>query len=149
MLATVGRVASVSVIAGSGPPWQKGGMKSFILAAFAAASLAAPASASADTPRTGAEAEEVRIPFVQFRGLRDFRSDGRDVVYLQDRGRNWYRAELMGPCIGLPWARAIGVDTRGTSSLDRFSMLIVEGERCFISSLTRAEGPPPREKNRA
>ena len=120
-------------------------MKTLILAALSAAVLAAPAAAQA--PRAD-QAEEVRIPFVRFGGIRDFRAEGRDLLYLQDRSRNWYRAELMGPCIGLPWARAIGVETRGTSSFDRFSMLIVEGERCLISSLTRVAGPPPRGKKR-
>ncbi|HEX8526723.1 DUF6491 family protein [Allosphingosinicella sp.] len=123
-------------------------MKSLSIAFLAAAaSFAAPQAEAA--PRGPPVAEEARIPFVQFRGIRDFRAEGRDLLYLQDRSRNWYRAELMGPCIGLPWARAIGVDTRGDSSFDRFSTLIVEGERCAISSLTRTSEPPPRRKRRA
>ena len=121
-------------------------MKTFIIALLAAASLAAPAAAKA--PRTADRAEEATIPFVQFRGIRDFRAEGRDVLYLQDRSRNWYRAEVMGPCLGLPWARTIGVDTRGSSSFDRFSILLVEGDRCGIASLTRSSGPPPRKKKR-
>ena len=121
-------------------------MKTLVIALLAAASLAAPAAAEA--PRAANRSEEVRIPFVQFRGIRDFRAEGRDILYLQDRSRNWYRAELMGPCLGLPWVRAIGVDTRGSSSFDRFSILLVEGERCAISSLTRSSGPPPRRKKR-
>ena len=137
--------ASVSVIVGSGRPCYREGMKTLLLPALAAL-LAVPAAGEA--PREAAEAEEVRIPFVRFGGIRDFRAEERDVVYLQDRRRNWYRAELMGPCIGLPWARAIGVETHGTSSFDRFSRLIVEGERCLISSLTRAEEPPPRRKKK-
>jgi hypothetical protein len=83
---------------------------------------------------------EARIPFVNHGGIRDFRPAGRDVVYLQDRGRQWYRAELMGPCLGLPFARAIGVRTHG-SSLDRFGALLVEGQRCHLQSLVAVQAP--------
>ncbi|MDB5692121.1 MAG: hypothetical protein JWO81_1184, partial [Alphaproteobacteria bacterium] len=72
-----------------------------------------------------------------------FEAQDDDLVYLQDRSRNWYRAQLYGPCFGLGWANGIGVDTGGSASFDRFSTLIVGGERCRIESLTRS-GPPPR-----
>jgi len=124
-------------------------MKNMILAIAAASVLAAP-SLAAPAPQTAAAVsrEEVRIPFVNFRGIRSFHAAERDVVYLQDRSRNWYRAELIGGCIGLPWANRIGVDTRGGSSFDRFSALIVEGERCQLSSLTRSEKPEKRTKKK-
>ncbi|MFN3944208.1 MAG: DUF6491 family protein [Allosphingosinicella sp.] len=96
---------------------------------------AAGAAPARDAPR------EARIPFVNHGGIRDFVPAGRDVVYLQDRSRQWYRAELMGPCLGLPFARAIGVETWGASSFDRFGMLIVEGQRCPVQSLVRTERP--------
>lgn len=121
-------------------------MKTLLLAALAAATAAAPAPA--ETHRAAPNAEEVRIPFVQFGGIRDFHADGPETLYLQDRRRNWYRAEMIGACINLPWARAIGIDSRGMSNLDRFSILVVEGERCAISSLTRSEGPPLRENKK-
>jgi Family of unknown function (DUF6491) len=79
-----------------------------------------------------------------FGGVRSFQADGSEAVYLQDRQRNWYRAELIGPCQGLPWAFGIAIDNRGSSTVDRFSTLIVEGDRCKIESLTRS-GPPPKK----
>jgi hypothetical protein len=115
-------------------------MKKIVLALLAAA-VAAP-SLAAPAATAPIEAREASIPFVNLRGIRDFRPDGRDAVYLQDRARNWYRAELAGPCYALPWANAIGVDTRGGNSLDRFGTLIVEGERCPVLSLIRSEAPP-------
>ncbi|HYD14166.1 MAG TPA: DUF6491 family protein [Allosphingosinicella sp.] len=95
-----------------------------------------------------AQAEQVRIPFASFGTIRNFRPVGDDVVYLQGTHRRWYRAELNGPCISLPAALRIGFDTRfNGSTLDNTSTLIVgSGERCRISSLTRAEGPPPRRR---
>ncbi len=118
-------------------------MKKILFAALAAA-LAAPSLAA---PPTGPAGEEVSIAFVNFGGIRNFRADDdEEVVYLEDRRRRWYRAELIGPCRGIRWAHRIAVDTRGSSTFDRFSTLIVEGERCQLGSLTRSEKPERRRK---
>ena len=104
------------------------------------AALAAPAAG-----RAPAE-EEVRIPFVQFGAIRTFRTEGDDIVYLEDRRRNWYRATLSGPCLALPMAVRLGVDRRYSSTLDNTSTLVVGGERCRIHSLVRIAAPPPRRR---
>ena len=73
-----------------------------------------------------------------------FDADGEEAVYLQDRHLNWYHATLIGACRDLPWAMGIGIDTRGSASFDRFSVLIVGNDRCPIQSLVRS-GPPPKK----
>jgi hypothetical protein len=70
------------------------------------------------------------------------------VLYLQDRQRRWYRAEIGAGCFNLSAATAIGYDTRGGLSLDQFGAILVEGQRCPILSLTRSDGPPRRHKKR-
>ncbi|MBV8685327.1 MAG: hypothetical protein JOZ90_14635 [Alphaproteobacteria bacterium] len=120
-------------------------MRNRIIAlAAAAAAVAAPAAAAPGGQERAPAGEEVSIPFARLGGIRSFEAREDDVVYLQDRHRNWYRAELYGPCFGLRWAFGIGIDTRGSSSFDRFSALIVGKERCQIGSLTRSEGPPKK-----
>jgi hypothetical protein len=119
-------------------------MKTLLLPILAAA-LAAPAFAAPPPHTEAVRSEEVRIPFPRFR-LRDFRADSRDVVFLEDRNRNWYRAQVMGPCLDLPFAQAIGIDTRGSASFDRFSAIVVGGERCQLVSLTRSGKPQKRAK---
>jgi hypothetical protein len=126
-------------------------MDSFLLA-VAAAAAALPAAASAGSAAPAAvpaveDEREVRIPFVNFRNIRSFHSQDDGIVYLQDQRRNWYRAELHGPCFGLRWALRIAVDTRGSTVFDRFSVLIVDGERCPVRSLTRS-GKPERRASR-
>jgi hypothetical protein len=108
--------------------------------------LLAAAAAPAASPR-----DEVSIPFVsQPRSIRSFNAPSNDLVYLQDRRGLWYRAEIGGPCIGLPWANVIGYDTRGSFSLARGDSILVEGQRCMITSLTRSEAPPrKRSRKRA
>ena len=117
--------------------------KTILAVAAAAVSLAAPLAAAPSrqpAPEPGAEAS---IPFAHFGGVWSFEAPDDDLVYLQDRSRNWYRAQLYGPCFGLGWANGIDIDTRGSSSFDRYSLLIVGNERCAIQSLT-ASGPPPK-----
>ena len=116
-----------------------------ILLPILAAALAAPAFASPSQHGAAAKGEEVSIPFPGFR-IRNFRAENDDVVYLEDRNRNWYRAEVIGPCTELPFAQAIGIDTRGSGSFDRFGAIIVGRDRCPLLSLTRSEKPGKRPK---
>ncbi|HLL30410.1 MAG TPA: DUF6491 family protein [Allosphingosinicella sp.] len=112
-----------------------------------AAAAAAPASAA--PPPADPEERQVSIPFATHpRAIRNFEAVGNHILYLEDRNRRWYRAELGGACWGLEWAHAIGYDTRGGLGLDRFGAILVEGERCPILSLTRSDGPPRRAKKK-
>jgi hypothetical protein len=113
-----------------------------LLAALPAAAFAAPPTKPAAPPAS----EEVSIPFAHFGGIYNFEAPSDEVVYLQDRGRNWYRAQLYGPCWGLQNAIGIGVDTRGSANFDRTSQLIVDHQSCPIESLTRS-GPPPKRQH--
>jgi hypothetical protein len=116
-----------------------------LAAAAAAPAFAAPSEAKRSAP---AERSEASIPFAGHRGaIRNFEAPDDDVVYLQDRQRRWYRADV-GHCFGLKWANAIGYDTRGSLSLDSFGAILVDGRRCPIVSLTRSEGPPRKMKRK-
>jgi hypothetical protein len=119
-------------------------MKKILLAVLA---LAAAAPVAAAQPADAPVEQEASIPFFRYSRLASFTPIDDDTVYLRSGGR-WYRAELFGPCFNLPWATSIGVDTRGSSSLDRFSTLIVGGDRCRIESLVRSEAPPRRQRQR-
>lgn len=113
-----------------------------LAAAIAALPLAAAAEHATKPPQAS-------IPFVNHGGIRDWRADGTDTLYVQDRGRNWYRAELLGPCLDLPFAQAIGFETRGVDRFDRFSTVRVRGERCAVTSLVKSDPPPPKRGHRA
>ena len=113
-------------------------MKALLLLA---AAIADPAVAEPADERSQAS-----IPFASQRhSIRDFEAPDDRILYLQDRRRRWYRADL-GYCFGLKWANAIGYDTRGGLSLDSFGAILVDGQRCPIVSLTHSEGPPRKMK---
>jgi hypothetical protein len=116
-----------------------------ILLPLLAAAVAFPALAQpASDPN-----EQVSIPFANHRtAIRNFEAPSDDLLYLQDRNRRWYRAELAGACFDLKWAHSIGYDTRGRLSLDQGSQILVGRERCTITSLTRSDGPPRKLKKK-
>ena len=90
---------------------------------------------------------EMSIPFVSHGGIRDWRAIDHDTLYVQDIHGYWYRAELMSNCFDLPYAEAIGFDARGTDRFDRFSSVIVRGQRCPLQSFV-ASGPPPKKERK-
>jgi hypothetical protein len=115
-------------------------MKSLLLATVL---LAAPAGAA--PPQAGSG--DARIAFPNRGGIVRMQADGDDALYVQDRHQDWYKAQLYGPCYGLSRALGIGFDTRGSSDFDRFTTIVVGGERCPIQSLSRS-GPPPSKRGR-
>lgn len=127
--------------------------KKLILAASALSLLIAAAASAQSLQSLKAKAserpprEEASIPFADNGGIDDWYADGRDGLYVKGRGRdNWYYARFMGPCSGLPFAHTIGFKSEPTGSFDRFSAVIVDGERCPLTSLVESPPPPKREK---
>ena len=107
-------------------------------AAVVAASLGFTIASAVAAPHS-----EARIPFVQYGGIRDWRTANDREIFIQDSGRHWYRAELMGPCNGLAFAsgvRFMPSDSAGT--FDRFSWIVAGGERCKVQSVQRIAGEP-------
>ena len=117
-------------------------MKAVLLPDLLAAAI--PAAAA---PPAAPQSEEVRIPFVAFGAIRNFRNEGDTIVYFEGRRRQWYRATLFGPCYNLPHALRLGFDTRYGDVLDNSTTLLVDGEPCRIQSLVRSD-PPPRRRRR-
>ncbi len=119
---------------------------------FAAAlALSAPNFAFAQNAETATNdvAAEVEIPFVQFGAIRDWRPDGRNGLYIQGTGDQWYYAKLMGSCNGLNFTDTVAFDTgRGARQLDRFSSVLVEGQTCQFTSLVKSDPPKIERKKR-
>lgn len=119
-------------------------MKKLTIALAATLALMAATPGIAKTPDRG----DASIPFVGFGGIRNWTATDGDTVYLQASNNQWYQAELAGPCMGLPFAFGIGVDTRGSDRFDNFSSIIVDGQRCPVASVTKVAGPPALKARR-
>ena len=81
------------------------------------------------------------------RNIDDWRANGRKGLWIRAQ-RKWYYAELFLPCDELPWAQAIGFGTGGAVSFDRYSFIVVRGQRYPLRSLTVSAPPPKPEKKR-
>lgn len=97
-------------------------------------------------PQLGVEAS---IPFANHRGIDNFETDGDDGIWLQDIRDRWYYGKIIGPCIGLNFATAIGYETRGTSSFDKFGAILVDGQKCQLESLVTSNKPPSKKERAA
>jgi hypothetical protein len=126
-------------------------MRFIMIAALLATAAvgAAPFSAGKAAPAKTAPAHppEASIPFANNRGIWDWRATDDHTLYVQDIHRAWYKATLFAPCINLPFAQTVGFRTGPLDTFDRYSTVLVEGQRCTLTSVVRAD-PPPGEGHR-
>jgi len=86
-------------------------------------------------------APRVVIHFADLNGIDDWRVASDGSLLIEGRNKRWYRATFFGACSGLRFASAIGFVTESTGDLDRFSSILVDGERCYFRTLERIEPP--------
>jgi hypothetical protein len=111
-----------------------------------AAMLIAPAAA--ESPVENGEDDRPQragIPFADLGGIRSWRPDGDRGIYVQGRRGQWYYAEFFAPCTGLLFNDRIAFLTdTGTTRLDRFSSILVDGERCHFRTFEAVDEPGRR-----
>lgn len=108
----------------------------------AAADEPAPQNPVGESRALGVESS---IIFPSDSSIRNWRADRERGIWIQDRKGDWYYGTFAGICRDVDFAQAIGVETRGTARLDRFSAILVRGERCLLSSFVTSEAPPSKK----
>jgi hypothetical protein len=84
---------------------------------------------------------DANIPFAGT-SIRGFSVDDDDNLILEATGGRMYRVVVWSFCRReLPFAQAIGFDARGGGQFDRFSRVIVRGQRCPVESVDEIENP--------
>ena len=143
-----------------GQPWAR----SSLVVPWAMASLMALtmaggiAQAAEETPPLVSEAEraalgkealppQASIVFPD-RNIDSWRANGRKGLWIR-ANRKWYYAELFMECPDLPWAESVGFMAGGPGSFDRYSYILVRGERYPLRSLTASSEPPREERKRS
>lgn len=121
-------------------------MKSFpILFPLAAFALVPGSAIAQEQPAAQNPAgEDARIPFANYGGVWNWRAEGDRTVYFEDSHHRWYKATLVMPAHDLPFAEFVGLDTRPSGTLDKWSAIYVRGQRYPIATFERIEGEPPR-----
>jgi hypothetical protein len=104
-----------------------------------------PASAASDNAAAPAAESEAQIHFAK-RNIWNWQVVDEKTVLIQDQGRRWYKATLFGTCISLPFADRLAFDSNPSGSFDKFSAILVRGQRCPLSSLVKTTAPPKKTK---
>jgi hypothetical protein len=115
----------------------------------AAASVASAATDTAPPPPSSAAAPapapEAQIAFAK-RNIWNWQVVDDQTVLIQDQGRRWYKATLFSRCIDLPFADRIAFDSNPSGTFDKFSAILVRGQRCPLKSLVETSAPPKKAK---
>ena len=116
----------------------------------------APMLASLLAPGVPARAEEspaaptrkpAVIHFADLNGIESWKPESADAILVEGRNHSWYRARFFGPCFGIQSTESIGFVTDPTGNLDRFSSILVDGQRCFFASFDRVDPPDPQTRD--
>jgi hypothetical protein len=116
------------------------------VAAFAA--LAAAADDPPPPPASGAAAApapEAQIAFAN-KNIWNWQVVDDQTVLIEDQSHRWYKATLFSHCIDLPFAQKIGFDSSPNGTFDKFSAILVRGQRCPLRSLVQTSAPPKKVK---
>lgn len=126
-------------------------MKQFSIYAVASAmaAFAFVATGGVQAAEQAAEGRpaETSIPFVNHGGVRDWQASGETKIFIQDSSGKWYVATLATASADLPYATAIGFETRGVDRLDRTGAVVIAGQRYPLSSVVPSAPPPPKKTN--
>jgi hypothetical protein len=114
------------------------------LACVVSLSGAGCAARSALHHEVSAPRQPASIPFVSLGGVRNWRAEDDTVLLIENAHGVWYRATFFGRCPGLRYEIELAFVTDGMNQLDRFSSVLVDGQRCWFRSFERIE-PEPRD----
>lgn len=125
-------------------------MKHFVAWTLAAALIPLSGAVASEAEKAPREiGVESSIAFPGMGSIRNWEADGEDGLWVQAQRGDWYYGKLVGYCPNLEFTQTIGFDTRGSVRLDRFSQVIVDGERCALTSFVTSEKPLSRKERRA
>jgi hypothetical protein len=120
------------------------GFTPLVCCAGTADDSAPPASAAA----AAAPAREAQIPFAD-KSIWNWQVVDDRTLLIQDRGRRWYKATLLGHCINLSFANDLGFESGSSGTFDKFSSIRVRGQRCPLTSLIATTAPLQKTKAKA
>lgn len=99
------------------------------------------AELEAYTRHAGAPVEQIRsFRLISWQPVSD-RS-----ILLEARLNEWYLVDVSGPCTGLPFAHAIGIENSMNVLQARFDNILVEGQACRIETIRPVDYKAAREE---
>jgi Family of unknown function (DUF6491) len=96
-------------------------------------------------PLRAADPEHASITFHETGNVRSWQPVGHDALLIESGSGQWYRAEFNSPCGDLPFAMALSFVTEPNGHLDRYSSILVNGQRCWFRDVEKVPEPSNRE----
>lgn len=130
--------------------FMKSGLVALALVTAISGAASATAKANQTMPQAAAQsptatpAKQSAGPRAYISGFTDgiwsWKPDGRGALLIKSRRGKWYRATLTGGCdVRVPIA--IGFAPGPGGDFDRFSSVLVDGQRCHIRTFDRLDAP--------
>ena len=117
-------------------------MRNLIFGVVAALAVAGCSTNRYQFPEAASADPQAKIGFVQYRGVYSWEAVSDHRLYVEDRGRQWYQVDLLGPCIGLEFANRVRfIPSDGAGDFDRFSWIQMGRERCKVDSVKKVAPP--------
>jgi hypothetical protein len=101
--------------------------------------IAAGEAAGGTRREAAAPQQRASIPFVSLGGVRNWRAEDDTVLFIENAHGTWYRATFFGRCPGLRYEIELAFVTDGMNQLDRFSSVLVDGQRCWFRTFERIQ----------
>jgi hypothetical protein len=140
------RVSVLSMVISSGALWMSA-FASFATDVPNAPASPAPAAAAAPGASPAAQPEpEAQIPFANKGAIWSWQVVDNKTVLIQGRGRQWYKATLMGNCHNLVFKDTLAFLPNPSGTFDKFSQIRVRGQVCPLTSLVKTTAPSTKKK---
>tara|TARA_R110000787_G_scaffold27087_3_gene75393 strand:- start:4218 stop:4607 length:390 start_codon:yes stop_codon:yes gene_type:complete len=92
-------------------------------------------------PTNTAPEKPAVIRFADLGGIENWRAEGDRTLLIEGHNKQWYKADMMGPCTGLGFANTIGFVADPMGNVDRFSSVYVDGQRCYFRTFEKTDAP--------
>ena len=116
------------------------------LRAAAGCVLLSASLGAAAAPAPGANTE-ASIPSANQGGIRNWRADGSQGMWIQAASGRWFYASFSSQCTTLPLALEVRFVPEPSGALSRWSSIRLEHDvRCFFRTLQSSGAPPLQQK---
>lgn len=116
-----------------------------ITVALLVSMLATGANVSNSSCAAENAAQPATVWFAKVGDLLSWQPVGHDAVLLETSRGGWLRADFTAPCRDLPFTFSISLVSEPNGHLDRYSSILVDGQRCWFRDVRQDSAPSSSE----
>ena len=89
-------------------------------------------------------AAEATLQFADIGRVSVWRPGGGRLIYIKDLKDQWFKIELLEPCMDLYPGKTPTFITLTDTQGQRYSAVVIERHQCSVTGLSKLKGEPPR-----